>query len=731
MLQTIRAVALAITCACVVSNCSAADGVSDDPAESTLRGVWRIVEIKIFELPEGRITPNGGSTIANDSVGWSSVGRSGPQFLRITRDTFVDCGYRVDGEWSKSQWSYGVNLTNAEKVEFFYDDGVMEAEVQLDGHYLKVTTPVPPQPSYAHRYTCRRSSEAELQQAKNNRPEVTDANPTSAEPRPTDSHSAHEDHSSVEEATLTAERQIVAEAAVDSTAAKYRNEAAKPHPDSEQLSLLEATLQSQVRQALEAKMKVRELRLQLAALNLQEVQAEHERRKSMLDETVKERVRSLIALHGDSTALPETQSSVESAPRTMPPVDDEKQGRLRLASTRYIFPGEALSKDDFQLVDSSERPAPPDTIKSFDHLNGRYLRWACLRGQFLGWADTTPSQRSQETIADEVLENIANHDVFGQSKLGFIRTSPNCFDPGHSLDNWAELPAWTPIFINTANSDLINAIQEQGGSNRRHAIAILKQFDLLQLVWTSSGDWDFKATGHLLSELVESNTSSPGPVNDVMLQAIVLRQIARTTGKLPDTVHTAEPSDTATVERLKLLDRMLAANADGTWIGQEQLRLSGLLELVPAQTIRRIIQQDDAGSGSTIRQWIYALSTQATFRTGPDMLPPPIDPVLLLTILESLTGQNEVHDERISYLCESDAFYRGQLFPHHIEEILTGTLVYRVTVLQSLANMYDLAKSDKLREAIAKLAPAVLHRDDATETADELDVPADDLEQPQ
>ena len=94
--------------------------------------------------------------------------------------------------------------------------------------------------------------------------------------------------------------------------------------------------------------------------------------------------------------------------------------------------------------------------------------------------------------------------------------------------------------------------------------------------------------------------------------------------------------------------------------------------------------------------------------------------------MESFAGQNKIHDERISFLFGPDGLNRKLLFSYHLNEILTGTLAYRETVLKSLSNMHASAKSEKLREAIAELAPGVVPRkgEDPNESAD---TPIDEL----
>jgi hypothetical protein len=519
----------------------------------------------------------------------------------------------------------------------------------------------------------------------------------------------------------------LAETTTDSAAANYRQETAKAKPDQNELARLDSSLQEQVRKALEAKMKIRELRLQLAALDLQEVQAEHDRRKPMLDEIVKERVQSLIASRGDSSALLEQSVPVVSVtPKSMPADDIEKQGRYQLFTIGMLFPGDPLTEEDIQRVlISAKNPGGKGAFTSIEQVKGLSPRMPLSRAIRLTSKNTMPTPLPDH-FSGEMVEKVANgtSDIFAQSNLRFIRASSNCFNPGHSLENWADLPTWTPHFISSANKYLHNVVD--GKSSITTVGSILEQLDLLQLVWTSSDDWDFERTGDLLSEFVEEMTSTPDENSDYALRALVLRQIARTTGILPESVYTAEPGDAGTVERLRLLDRMLAANADNTWISQEQIRLAGLLELAPKQTIRRIIQHDESGSRSTIRQWIYALSTVGNFRTDPEDLPPPIDPLLLLTIVESFAGQNKIHDERISFLFGPDGLNRKLLFSYHLNEILTGTLAYRETVLKSLSNMHASAKSEKLREAIAELAPGVVPRkgEDPNESAD---TPIDEL----
>ena len=104
------------------------------------------------------------------------------------------------------------------------------------------------------------------------------------------------DRATIEFARETAEKQHQsAEAASHQAAIEYRAEAAQESPDPKALAELQQKLETAVKAAFDAQLKLQQQRLQLAELDLAEVKAKHLRRESLAAKIIERRVADLMS----------------------------------------------------------------------------------------------------------------------------------------------------------------------------------------------------------------------------------------------------------------------------------------------------------------------------------------------------------------------------------------------------------------------------------------------------
>jgi hypothetical protein len=271
------------------------------------------------------------------------------------------------------------------------------------------------------------------------------------------------------------------------------------------------------------------------------------------------------------------------------------------------------------------------------------------------------------------------------------------------------LPDWAAEYISEVNQELAIA----NGEWAPEMWSVIASLDSLIHVWQEDDDWDLEIIGKRLFEGVRSHAASNDPsINRHLLSADFLSRLARTHGKIPVSIFDLDPLSGLTVRKLQLLREMLENNADGKWIGQEQVRLAGLLDATPAQAIRLLLTAGEIKYHYAMEHWIHALSSVEIYsevNASPrEYFAVPVDPVLMIALLAARVGESKQIDTHISLvLREVDP---ANMLNRPLNNILSGTSGYREYVYEALSTMYRKSQSKELKTAIMKLAPGASKR---------------------
>ncbi len=279
------------------------------------------------------------------------------------------------------------------------------------------------------------------------------------------------------------------------------------------------------------------------------------------------------------------------------------------------------------------------------------------------------------------------------------------------------LPDWATDYISEINQQLTAA----NGKWTPEVLSTIASLDSLIHVWQEDDDWDLDETGKLLDDWAYSNAASDDPtINEYLLSAEFLSRLARTHGRIPVSVFDAKPLSASAVRKLQLLREMLKNNADERWIGQEQVRLAGLLDAAPAQAIRLLLSAGKIKDHYAMERWIHALSSveiYGEFNASPqERYVQPIDPVLMIAILSARVGESRMIGTNISCVLREE--HPANMLNMPLNNILSGTSGYREHVYKALATMYRKSQSEDLTSAISNVAPGVVVRAKEPQSAD-------------
>jgi uncharacterized protein (TIGR03067 family) len=378
-----------------------------------------------------------------------------------------------------------------------------------------------------------------------------------------------------------------------------------------------------------------------------------------------------------------------------------------VAAEGRIKRGERLTDRNTTLQRVDQQDVPEHAIFSMDQSENYFARTDLRGGQLLS-SDNSVQLKSGEAIVNFWLDEAEQgRPPFDPRRWSDDREFP--FSPVLITSARKELPEfnWVTPFVKKLNERLAAVPPDQWTEK---SFNLLTAIDQLLTVWSEGDDWDLQTTGQLLSNFVTANAESDNPVLNRMAHSeLMLKRLARINGKLPDIISGTVSRDQDVRQQLEQLSTMAGNGAGYNWISQEQVRLSGLLQQAPCQAIQTLVWDKAADTHQEMDHWIFAMSTTeiySGYRSSPtEWKRPPIDPVLLLTILESLAGQDQRTDDCISLIFADH--HPCRLFERHIDDVLSGTLAYRQSVHSSLVNIYRSTSSDKLKLNISRLAPSV------------------------
>lgn len=126
---------------------------------------------------------------------------------------------------------------------------------------------------------------------------------------------------------------------------RYREEAGHESPSKEELSRLRKELEAVVSESFKIQMLLQRTRLQIAELNLSDLQAKHARRESLAEDIIQRRVSDLIAdddLAWQSSETPEDESDNGSSMESSAAQDDDSD-KEELAIPDFATPRELVN----------------------------------------------------------------------------------------------------------------------------------------------------------------------------------------------------------------------------------------------------------------------------------------------------------------------------------------------------------------------------------------------------
>lgn len=352
---------------------------------------------------------------------------------------------------------------------------------------------------------------------------------------------------------------------------------------------------------------------------------------------------------------------------------------------------------------------------------GKYLNRHLKKGEMIT-AEMLVEKPTTEQIVDFWLEEAASGRevfepiVFPNSTL----SNSNLYATNYPFEStYAEsfnkkLPEWTDAYLRMLTTQLSATPPESWSTQQERLIRSVGQLVHYQ---QANRSHDLAEFGELLSKFVILNSNKETAHADAHVRkfshsVVVLAELARIKGSLPEQVLTTVPDDPGTAAKLKLIKQLAENNAEWRWVHQEHLRLAGILEQAPIQALSLVLTSAPIKSADHLDQWIFAMSDVETYRahrsSPPQLFAPPIDAVLLIAVADLLAGKQQHTDDNLAMVFDQPGSGSGRtMFNEDASDILEGDLAYRASVLKSLVSIYRKSKSESLKTNIAKLAPAV------------------------
>ncbi len=444
-----------------------------------------------------------------------------------------------------------------------------------------------------------------------------------------------------------------AEKAVTRATASYQKDVANDLPTID-IKTTRSRLQTLVDRSFHAQLLVQECRMQLASIDLQLLQARQQHRKTLAEKIILRRVEELT--RRENISEPTSAHQKRKPPEQGTPVE--------------LIPEIFLSDPIAGQRDTAEASAREPVFFT-----------------------TSPSIAFKDVLDGKPAAELTPH-----SHLRSRTYAPEA-ENGPQAE---KRRAWTEAYVDEVNKYLSESLETESATENWRRVA--GSLDKLIPKWNPSDKANLRRTGELLFEFANRNAASLDENRcGLVHSAMYLRQVARMTGVIPNAIKRSSPTGERTTEKMKLLSTMLEHQADLVWINQEQVRLAGLIDDAPYQVVRLLIEKKARDLGP----WFYALSNVDKDQTSLKFHDvPPIDPVLFVTILRSLTGVVEENDHNLCQLFNQKN--PSQIFSRDIHEIMRGETVQRTTVLRSFAGILQGTKSEALKLKIARLVPGVI-----------------------
>jgi hypothetical protein len=250
--------------------------------------------------------------------------------------------------------------------------------------------------------------------------------------------------------------------------------------------------------------------------------------------------------------------------------------------------------------------------------------------------------------------------------------------------------------------------------------SVVSSLEMVLRVYSEGDNWPVEKTAALLTNLLralyytdpaDKAAGEPADTRLVPGPTVLLTQIARITGRIPECVRTGHPSSESTIERLTKLEKCLNSPAEFPKLFDDENTLPNLFGEAPYETTRLCVAENKlpaAVMGNRSARLTSPASVLYTIfmRMSPQNHPraASTDPLLVLVILAELTGEREAEDARIATLF-NDGMDSAKVFRKRVEELLASSLNVRGIALRSLEKMAANSKNNELTEAVRRLIP--------------------------
>ena len=291
------------------------------------------------------------------------------------------------------------------------------------------------------------------------------------------------------------------------------------------------------------------------------------------------------------------------------------------------------------------------------------------------------------------------------------------------------LQEWLPI-VNAGVKEVKTPFDD---ATRNQVLSL----DKVLALYSDGDSWPVEQTAEILtSKLREYYTTKEGETTDdtpeVLLPgapALLLTQIVRITGSIPDFVLTGRPRSKDVQSRLGSLSRYLSSDRQGPPMNEDGIK--GLFELAPLEVVKFALSNTRAQAEwqlpYTPRTILFDVSNDRDLWNPQSLYQPPplesnVDPILLLALLTHFSGENETQDGKIATLIGEDKFsipsiravrpdqneaFKAIGLRRHLQNLLASPLQAREHARRMLREMTAKAKSQALIDAIKDIDPTM------------------------
>jgi serine/threonine protein kinase len=254
------------------------------------------------------------------------------------------------------------------------------------------------------------------------------------------------------------------------------------------------------------------------------------------------------------------------------------------------------------------------------------------------------------------------------------------------------------------------------GQDQRTIDAVIQSLDDPLRSRLPTDSWDVETTARLLADRLRQFYAGDAAIEDdkpetlggitvspPVTPAMILTNIVRITGTIPDFAHAGPP---AVAERLRLWKQLQSSPDinDGNKMERHRAALASLLEIAPYESLEVVLAPEVSSLDVTHRIYSIMNPNPRAMRQNPSARP--VDPLLLLAILADLCGHNDSQDEHFAtIIADPDPPGQTLTIALRLNDILTGPTAIKPIAHDLLQKIRMRSQNGKLREAVQKIDP--------------------------